>query len=718
MLQTADLLRRLFFAFFIFSSAIAFSQSSRKIDSLENLVSKVSADSLKTKLHINLFSQYLLHDSAKSWFHLNQALHLLKSSDIKYKCVYYYSIGSLFENKQNNFELALKYYNTAIVAGKEENYPKLYEYERWYGYTLSKVGDGEKALKHSLIALQYIENKNLSREMPFSYILLGFVYRETGDHTKALQYFSKSIDFSVKIKDSSYIHTALHEMGNIYTMNKNFRQAIEYHKKALRLRELLKDSANLMFSYHDIGIEYQYMDSLAQALKSLNKALEISQKQNEPWMSFNALNNICRIEIGQRKFDEVKAKLTYLQNLADALKMKSAYLNYYDTRYLYSKNIGNFEDALKYYEINQLYKDSISNEEVRKNINELDKKYDSEKKDKELIKNQERIKQQRIIIYAVIICLVLVIGFMALVIRQFRQKRKAYKQLELKNTEILLQKEEIQAQAENLEKANTEILLQKEIIEKSHEQITSSITYAQRIQEAVLPQTSLIEKYFPEHFVLFMPRDRVSGDFYFFKHYKNLIFLAVADCTGHGVPGAFMSMLGVAYLNELVRKPEIQSAAELLDELRNHIKNSLQQTGKMGEQQDGMDIAFAVIDMHTNTMNYAGAHNPVLVFRNNELTELKADKMPVGIYPNEQPFTNQYLTLQKGDQLYLYTDGYYSQFSHITKMPMKARYFRDLLTSLHTLSNNEQKQQLENRFEQWRGTEAQVDDVLVVGLKI
>jgi len=179
-----------------------------------------------------------------------------------------------------------------------------------------------------------------------------------------------------------------------------------------------------------------------------------------------------------------------------------------------------------------------------------------------------------------------------------------------------------------------------------------------------------------------------------------------------------MSMLGVALLNELIRKPELNSAAALLDELRTQIKNSLQQTGQFGEQQDGMDIAFTVINLETNVLNFAGAHNSVIIFRNNESFELKADKMPVGIYRNEQAFTNQYFNLQKNDALYLFSDGYYSQFHHTTQMPMHKKVFKDLLAEINHLEFVEQKTKLETFFNQWKGNQAQVDDILIVGIKI
>ncbi len=255
-------------------------------------------------------------------------------------------------------------------------------------------------------------------------------------------------------------------------------------------------------------------------------------------------------------------------------------------------------------------------------------------------------------------------------------------------------------------------------LELSHKNITDSILYAKRIQDAVIPKQAAFTELFSNHFVIFKPKDIVSGDFYFVKKLEHKIYIAAVDCTGHGVPGAFMSMLGMAFLNELVQKSEIQTSAQVLNELRNYVKQSLQQTGQVLERQDGMDIAFVSIDTQTNTLNFAGAHNPLWMFRNSQLIEIKADRMPVGIYRNEHPFTDHTTEIRPDDMLYLFSDGFYSQFKHDTKETMKINRFKALLTQIHTLDVSEQKQKLEHYLAEWAGHEAQIDDILVLGLRI
>ncbi|MCF6184899.1 MAG: SpoIIE family protein phosphatase, partial [Bacteroidales bacterium] len=203
----------------------------------------------------------------------------------------------------------------------------------------------------------------------------------------------------------------------------------------------------------------------------------------------------------------------------------------------------------------------------------------------------------------------------------------------------------------------------KDKIEKQQKNIMDSIHYAGRIQEAVLPPDEFLNRILGEHFVLFRPRDIVSGDFYWATQRGDKTVIVAADCTGHGVPGAFMSMLGISFLNEIVNKEEILQANIILNRLRENVKKSLRQTGKENEAKDGMDIALCIIDKKEMKIQYAGAYNPLLIIRNEEISRIKADRMPIGIYLREkESFTNNIIDIHKGDLLYIFSDGYVDQF--------------------------------------------------------
>jgi len=307
------------------------------------------------------------------------------------------------------------------------------------------------------------------------------------------------------------------------------------------------------------------------------------------------------------------------------------------------------------------------------------------------------------------------------------------------NDVLKQQKEEILSQKDNLEKAYDEISAQKDEIQKSNQQITSSITYAKRIQLAVLQTHETLNNYFSDSFIVFMPRDIVSGDFYFYKKLNDSIIIVAADCTGHGVPGAFMSILSITLINEIIIHNQTFNSAQILCELRIQIKQALQQTGKKDEQQDGMDIAFCKINQKTLEMSYAGANSPCWIFRNElrvnseefkvenekelltfnyKLLTLDADRQPIGIYLKEKSFTEKIYQLQENDLIYLFSDGYESQFGSEKNEKFKKIRFKRLLSEICQLPMNEQKQILENKFTEWKRNFDQTDDVLVVGVKI
>ncbi len=249
-------------------------------------------------------------------------------------------------------------------------------------------------------------------------------------------------------------------------------------------------------------------------------------------------------------------------------------------------------------------------------------------------------------------------------------------------------------------------------------EIEDSIRYAKRIQSAVIPSDKLCLDLLPESFVFFRPLNIVSGDFYWISRVGRKIIFTAADCTGHGVPGAFMSMLGVAFLNEIVNKDNVTEPDMILNNLRGKVIQALQQQGISGEARDGMDIAIVTIDTEENKLGYAGAYNPLIMIRNGEMIETAADKMPIGIYENMNDFRKHEIALEKGDVFYMFSDGYEDQFGGPEGKKFKSRKLKQLLLEIHMKRMAEQKEILEKAFEEWKGDSPQVDDVVVVGFKI
>jgi len=268
------------------------------------------------------------------------------------------------------------------------------------------------------------------------------------------------------------------------------------------------------------------------------------------------------------------------------------------------------------------------------------------------------------------------------------------------------------------------------VIEEKNKDITDSINYAERIQRAILPEPEKISSALPESFIFFRPKDIVSGDFYWYAEINQenqnrpVILIAAADCTGHGVPGAFMSMVNTSLLNEAVRAKKITLPGKILDDVRQGIIRALRQKGEAFEQKDGMDIGLVRLDMNGETSlkaHFAGANNSMYLIRGNnpsELEEIDPDSMPVAISDRKNDFTDNELTLQKGDIFYLFTDGYADQFGGPKGKKFKYSQFKQLLLSIREKPMNEQKEILEKTFLEWKGELEQIDDVLVIGARI
>ncbi len=283
----------------------------------------------------------------------------------------------------------------------------------------------------------------------------------------------------------------------------------------------------------------------------------------------------------------------------------------------------------------------------------------------------------------------------------------------------------VRERTHELEVANIEIEAQRDLataqrdkIYQQKKEIEDSIYYAQRIQQSLLPSRDFLDRLLPEHFIFFKPRDIVSGDFYWANYIREKLIITAADCTGHGVPGAFMSMLGIAFLNEIVNKQEQIDASIILNQLRNEIIQALGQTGAEGEAKDGMDMALCIIDPKQKTLQFAGANNPLYHIRKKELMETKGDKMPVAIHERMPPFTSHTISLESGDALYLFSDGYADQFGGTRGKKFMYKAFKNLLTEISVKSMSGQAEILEKTMADWQGTYEQIDDMVIIGIRI
>ena len=362
-------------------------------------------------------------------------------------------------------------------------------------------------------------------------------------------------------------------------------------------------------------------------------------------------------------------------------------------------SVGDYRKAYENHLLHKALYDSIYNVEEVARLTGLELQYafEKEKQAEELEQQKkdaiqaEEEKRQLLVRNSLIIGCVLLALLFFVVYRSFLQNRRAHRILEQQN----------------------------EKIEKQNKKITDSIEYAQRIQSALFPPVEKRKGILPDHFILHKPCDIVSGDFYWMAKKDKRVFIAVADCTGHGVPGALMSMLGVAILCETVNKKASIYASAILNQLRGRIIHSLHQRGRKDEARDGMEMALCIIDFEQLKIQFAGAYRPIYIIRKNELLEIKGDKMPIGIHGGKRrTFTNHEVVLEQDDCIYLSTDGYADQLGGPKRKSFKAKYLKELLLNNHHLEMQEQHRILESTMEEWRGELEQIDDMLLLGIRV
>ncbi len=302
--------------------------------------------------------------------------------------------------------------------------------------------------------------------------------------------------------------------------------------------------------------------------------------------------------------------------------------------------------------------------------------------------------------------------------------RRAVKEVMIANEEVIVTNIQLEQQKNEITKQRDEIENHHQILQEQKQELTDSIIYAQRIQNAVLSPVSIMNDVFGENFILYLPRDIVSGDFYWFRRTDKYFLIASADCTGHGVPGAFMSMLGITFINEITGALERPTPDAILEMLRNRIKDTLRHDDDIRVSSDGLDIALCELNLETNEMLFAGANSPIYILRNNPnaenqaVEEHKSDIQPIGKGYKERPFKMDSIQLYKGDLVYMLSDGYKDQFGGVHNKRFTSAKFKQILSGLRSISLSDQKQILYNEYLTWKGDTEQIDDILVLGFKI
>ena len=580
------------------------------------------------------------------------------------------------------------------------------------GYIFKSQGDIEKALEYYHESISLYDVLDDPSGKAFSLNNIGLLYYGQKDVEKALEYCKRSLKIRREIGEKNGIAQTLNNLGVMYNNAGKKEEALLNFQESLLLRKEIGNQKGIGKSYQHIGKAYCEMDSVVKGLEYLKRAFSISNSTNDKqWIGYSADNISSQyIELNQIDSAEHYANISMeiAQQINFPLSIQRAALllsNIYEKK-------GNGLKALEMHKLYILMKDSVNNEANLKATAQQQAKYEYEKQktiddaenEKLVFIEKEGRARQKIIIIAITVGLGLVVVFLIFVFNRLQITRK--------------QKLVIEDQKSIVEVAHSEL-------EVKNKEITDSITYAKRIQEAILPTDNYVKKCLPNSFVFYQPKDIVAGDFYWVEEIEEKILFAVGDCTGHGVPGAMVSVVCHNAMDRSIREYKLNDPGQILDKTRELIVEQLNKSkndtgASLNTIRDGMDIAFCVLDKKTQKLSYAGAFNPLWIIRkgSSEIEEIKADRQAIGRVDTPKPFQTKNVELKSGDSVYIFSDGYADQFGGVDGKKFKSKHFKKLLVSFEGEPMEEQCAILKNHFEMWKGDLEQLDDICVIGVKI
>ncbi len=566
------------------------------------------------------------------------------------------------------------------------------------GIAYYNIGDYEKTIQNFIKALRIEEERNNIKGMSQAYNNLGIVFDEIGRKEKALEYYKRALSIKEEFRDSMFMANTLSNIGLIYLQLDNTDEAINYFNRSLEIDTRLQNEEGIVKSLNNLGQTFTAKSQFDSALYYLNLSLARSDALGS-YEKASLLNNIGEVHL---KMANYRLALNTYQEALQIGTAAQAVINiqesYRGLSDAYS-GLRNFERALDYYKLYSINKDSVINESSSIKIARIETDYRIQKREKEieLLKKEAEIRnlnlsQNKTMSYYLMGSLILILIMAGVLYHKYHFKQKSNELLEKQNQEI----------------ANKNL------------SILDSILYAKGIQEAILPDTSMLDKVFKDAFIYCTPRDIVNGDFFWFAGKGNYLVMAAVDCTGHGVPGAFMTVMGNSMLNQIVLEHDIYLPSKILYELNKSVLNTLHQQNFNLNKNDGMDMSVCLYNTINKELVFSGAKRPLYYFKNGEFGYIKGSKYSVGGTFNRQEknFEDHNINFEDDDTFYLFSDGITDQFGEkLDKKFMNSRW-KELLADIQPLSMAEQQKEIENRMNEWKGNLEQTDDMLVIGVRV
>ena len=513
--------------------------------------------------------------------------------------------------------------------------------------------------------------------------------------SQASEYFNKALVISKEIKDVRKVAVILSNLANIeYNkafVSNDYKTCNLVYKEALEWAVLAKDTNMQISIVGNWGMSYSDEGKFDLSIEKLNYAINLAKESNHQSDLISLYHYLGRTLSFMKQYDKSLASYNESQRLAFEFKDVDFQSENYFCLAELNYELGKYKEAYDFFEKYKTTEDTLTNKSVINELNTIKIKYDTEKKQKEIELLKVNANKDKIMKTSLFIGSLFLLALAFLLFNRYKLKSKTNLLLENKNT----------------------------IITEKNKDISDSINYAKKIQDAILPSINDIKKVFPNSFVLSMPKDVVSGDFYWCAETEQHKLFVVADCTGHGVPGAFMSMIGTTLLNNIVNERKNYRPDIILNELRKSIINDLKQ-GEDSQNKDGMDISLICINKETNLLQLACANNPIwIVKQDNTLIEIKGDKQPIGyVSSNQKEFTLQSHVVEKGDTIYQFTDGFADQFGGVKGKKFKYSQLKEIIVGLKASSIEQQGDALKHVFTKWKNDLEQIDDVLISGIRV
>jgi tetratricopeptide (TPR) repeat protein/serine phosphatase RsbU (regulator of sigma subunit) len=610
---------------------------------------------------------------------------------------------------KSEFNKAIECYNTAIkFATKINDANKISICYNSIGDLYRSQNNYPKALEFFNKGLELAKKNNNKMQLAFCYSCLGDIYTTQKESMKALKYYEDAYKIASSLKARLQECNSLSSMGLTYHMDKNESRALECFNKAIEIANEIGNKDKMAFCYSIVGDVYLSQKKYNEAIDAFNSAIKMAVETGNKNLASNTYYQLGSFYLTEKKYADAKSAAESAfktakesetpDNLKNAAKLLS---NIYDAQ-------NQSKLALDMLNLFILMKDSMSNEQNIKQFAAIEYKAKEaglraeqlareETNKAQAAQKEEEIKRQKTIRYAFTIGFGLVLILVVVVFRNLQENKK-------KNKIITAQKIEVEHQ--------------KELVDEKNKEITDSITYAKRLQDAILPPLKMVREIFPESFVLYIPKDIIAGDFYWMEHSGDFTFIAAADSTGHGVPGAMVSVVCSNALNRSLKEFKLTEPGLVLDKARELVLETFAKSE--GDVKDGMDISLLCINRKKKTLTWAGANNPLWFISNGDdkLSEIKANKQPIGKTDNPLPFTTHEIPYVEGTVIYLITDGYADQFGGAKGKKLKYKQLEEYLVANRNKPLDEQKSVLETNFIQWKSNYEQVDDVTILAVKI